>query len=401
MRQVNNMNDFENKIIEKLLTKYQNSKLSKEGSERNIKIKIDVNDPIMKSYKSRDSYKYREQNDKTIRILESKGYINAYFSKENEFEYLVLNVDRVDELYNYHGIPNPRIENEKVISILNSYETNSFMKIFKDDVIKQINEKYTYPKIYFNDSKELMIILKIIDEILVLNDEVMKRDFSVRVLGDSKKFVLYENKIINIIKDYDPEAKDIEKEDILKSYNIVSNYSYTLIKNKLVFKLKNTIIDLNQLPYDFSMSNQMIKDLTIIKSDIKRIITVENLTTFYGLNEDALIIYLAGFHNSIKQQLLLKIYEMYPNAEYYHFSDIDAGGFWIYNNLKNKTCIPFKPFRMGIKELENNKDNLKELTANDVRRLKILLTNPGFEEFYDVIKYMLNNNCKLEQEILD
>ena len=32
-----------------------------------------------------------------------------------------------------------------------------------------------------------------------------------------------------------------EKEDILKTFNIVSNYSYTLIKNKLIFKLKDTV----------------------------------------------------------------------------------------------------------------------------------------------------------------
>lgn len=395
------MNDFENTIIEKLLTKYQNSKLSKDGCERNIKIKIDINDPIMRTYKSRDSYKFREQNDKIIRNLESNGFINAYFNKEDEFEYLTLNVDNVDSLYKYKNIPNPRIENEKIIKVLNSYKSSTFMNSFKNEILLQIREKYNYPKCYFNDSDELLIILKIIDEILVLNDEAMKRDFSVRVLGDSKKFVLYENKVINIIKDFDPEAKDIEKEDILKSYNIVSNYSYTLIKNKLVFKLKNTIIDLNQLPYDFSLSNQMIKDIQIIRSDVKKVITVENLTTFYGLNEDALIIYLAGFHNSIKQQLLLKIYETYPNAEYYHFSDIDAGGFWIFNNLKNKTHIPFKPYRMGIKELMDNKNNLKELTSNDVKRLNLLLINPEFTEFQSVIKYMLDNNCKLEQEILD
>ena len=50
MKQVNSMNNFEKAIIDKLLTKYQNSKLSKEGSDRDIKIKIDVYDPIMKSY---------------------------------------------------------------------------------------------------------------------------------------------------------------------------------------------------------------------------------------------------------------------------------------------------------------------------------------------------------------
>lgn len=42
----------------------------------------------------------------------------------------------------------------------------------------------------------------------------------------------------------------------------------------------------------------------------------------------------------------------------------------------------------------------KAANIND-DEIKILLTNPEFEAFYDIIQYMLNNNCKLEQEILD
>ncbi len=396
------MNDFERKIIDKLLIKYQNSKLSKEGSERNIKIKIDNHDPIMKTYQTRDSYKYKDSNDETIKTLTSKGFIESFFSRDGEFQYLTLNIENVDVLYEYVGSVNPKIENEKIVEYLIGIQLDDFLYKFKKFVLNQIETKYTFPKTYFGNAEELKTIIHIIKEIIALDDEVMKRDFSARVLGDSKKFKnKYETKIINIIKKFDPDAENIDKEDILKNYNIVSNYSYTLIKHKLLFKLGDAVIDLNKLPYDFALSNHMIRDLEIMKTDIIKVITVENLTTFYGLNEDALIIYLAGFHNNIKQQLLKKIYETYPNAIYLHFSDIDFGGFWIYHNLKVKTGIPFKPYKMSIKELEDNKKNLKKLTVNDVNRLELLLENSKFVEFYDVIRYMLKNNCKLEQEILD
>ena len=56
---------------------------------------------------------------------------------------------------------------------------------------------------------------------------------------------------------------------------------------------------------------------------------------------------------------------------------------------------------MSVKELIDNKDNLKKLTENDKKRLNKMLLDSRFKVFKDTIKYMLDNNVKLEQEILD
>jgi len=146
----------------------------------------------------------------------------------------------------------------------------------------------------------------------------------------------------------------------------------------------------------------MIEGMEILPKQINEFVTVENLTSFYALqNDKAVIIYLAGFHNHTKQMLLRKIFEKYPNARYYHFGDIDAGGMWIYRNLVEKTGIPFMPLMMGINELEEHSTLLKKLSENDRVRLEKMKDDVNFIIFRDTIDYMLEHNVKLEQELLD
>lgn len=395
------MTKFEELILNKLLDKYENSVLSKKGSEKELKIKITTTDPIMKSYHTRDSFRYRETNDNDIKRLEKEDLINAYFESNGDFSYLILNLDNVDKVYEILNRVNPKNETKAIEKFLKTYSPTSFLLNFKNKILEEIDKKGIFPKSYFSSYSELKTLILILEEILSLKEETMKRDFSVRVLNDSKKFKEYEQRVISIIKDFDEEMEDINREDILEEYNIVSNYSYTIIKNKLKFKLGNVIFDLNDFDYDFSLSNKMIKDLVLLDNDIDEVITVENLTTFYGINTDALVIYLAGFHNKIKTMFLKKLYEKYPNATYYHFSDIDCGGFYIFKNLVKKTGIPFSPYKMGIEELKDNLSNLKDLTENDKKKLNQMLEDNEYFLFHETIRYMLKINKKLEQEILD
>lgn len=392
---------FQESILNKLLDKYENSVLSKNGSVKDIKIKITTTDPIFKTYHTRDSFKYRETNDNDILELLRSCYINAYFESNGDFSYLTLNTKNVDKVYEILKRINPKDETKEIVDYLSCYYPLNFMSNFKNYILNEIDKKCIYPKSYFTSPLELKTLVLIIEEMIKLKEETMKRDFSVRVLSDSKRFLDYETRVISIIKDFDPLMNDIEKEDVLAEYNIVSNYSYTLIKNKLKFKLGNSVINLNEFNYEFSLSNKMINDIEVLDSDIKTIITVENLTSFYALEEDALIIYLAGFHNTIKTMFLKKLYKKFPNAKYYHFSDIDCGGFYIFKNLIKKTGISFVPYKMGIEELNNNFSNLKDLSENDKKKLNLMLLNDEYSMFHETIKYMLKINKKLEQEILD
>ena len=394
------MNTFEKILLNKLLDKYESSKLSKGGTAVSRSIKLTPKDDVLSSYTASDSYKYADENDAIIKRLEAKGFIKAEWNYDT-FKSLTLNIANVDSIYDYLNRDKPSDELNRIKKVLKEYKFDGFINDFIDYVSDYIKTKYDYPKSYFVDSKQLKLLLDIFTQLLKLEEDMKKRDFSVKYLGDSKLFESVQGKVIKIIKDFDSNSYDSD-EEVLAAYNIVKNTSYAIVKNKLIFKLNDCIIDLDKLGFEYLLSDEMIRSLEIIDSNVTKVITVENLTSFYALDDkEAVIVYLAGFHNHTKQELLKKIYSKYLNAEYLHFSDIDAGGFWIYQKLKEKTGIPFIPYRMSVKELIDNKDNLKKLTENDKKRLNKMLLDSRFKVFKDTIKYMLDNNVKLEQEILD
>ena len=117
---------------------------------------------------------------------------------------------------------------------------------------------------------------------------------------------------------------------------------------------------------------------------------------------------LGGFHNRTKRCFLKFLYQANHEKEYRHFGDIDAGGFYIFEHLKKKTGIPFETLHMNTGILKKYAADCKKLTENDRRRIARLLecvaTKQSLEsigeDYSETLRYMLEHDCKLEQEAL-
>ena len=130
------------------------------------------------------------------------------------------------------------------------------------------------------------------------------------------------------------------------------------------------------------------------------VITVENLTTYHDSDEeDAVHIYLGGYHNYSKQVLLEKIYADNKSKSYFHKGDLDVYGFLILENLKERTGSPFTPLMMDVATIERfYKAGLyKELTASDIKVIEEK-KDTKLAAYADVLQFMLDKNCKVEQE---
>ncbi len=137
----------------------------------------------------------------------------------------------------------------------------------------------------------------------------------------------------------------------------------------------------------------------------RKIITVENLTTFFRWHEkNSLIIYLGGYPNAARIRLIKSIGESMPDAQLLHFGDIDVGGFEILESLRMKSGMDFRPYRMGVRELTDYRRFAKKLTANDRKRLDMLITSKKNDSaclYMNTLSCMAENGIKLEQECIE
>lgn len=255
--------------------------------------------------------------------------------------------------------------------------------------------------------EEAKNIIALLNYILKNKDEILERELSISVLSNSKSWEeKYKSKVIKILRqsgtfDSLTEQCADEKEQnkiILEECNVFANPSCVYFKGngKITFEDGRCICIFPDIP--FALFSASISKMVSFEVFVSKIMTVENLTSFNRIKEsNTFSIFLSGYHNSAKQNLLKKIFGQNTNKEYYHFGDVDPDGFFILENLRNKTDIDFKPYKMGIEELEKYTDFTKPLEKNDIVKAHSLIQNGAYT---DVVNYMLAHNVKLEQEIV-
>lgn len=392
-------------ILKKLIKKFENSKLSKEGSVKNIKISFNFDAKNMNDYVSEDSYKYENLIEQAVSFLENKNFIYVHREKERIIK-VGLNILSIDEVYNYLHLVSKK-ENEILYrNLINKYSVKgNLVNTFGTLIIDKMDKFKSY-KAYFNSKEELHEILIILENLERQTEEISKRNFSAKYLKDSKRLEQIEGKITKIIREClsvnENDNVNEENHDILINYNIVKNPTFIYIKGHGKFKVNNQELDLTKLNAELILSTNHLKNLEIKELNCKNIVTIENLTTFYEYpSDDNLVIYLGGFHNSIRREFLCKLNSFDNNKKFYHCGDIDAGGFYILNHLIEKTGINFIPIKMDIKTLERYSKYTKKLTKEDEKRLNDIKSNAKMKNYINVIDYMLEHHVKLEQENIE
>ncbi|MEE0775374.1 MAG: DUF2220 family protein, partial [Merdibacter sp.] len=159
-------------------------------------------------------------------------------------------------------------------------------------------------------------------------------------------------------------------------------------------------IAIGAFPGGIEFAADELTDIEAIHVDAQRFITVENKTAYYRCTgKDAVFFYLGGYANRTQRDFLKRVYLDHPQLSFCHFGDIDAGGFYIHDNLCALTGIPFMLWHMSVQELQDPRfaDCLLPLTTQDRRRLNKLAQHAVY---HDTVTYMLERGVKLEQEIV-
>lgn len=409
---------YDEKILNALLDSYEKSVLSRGENKVKVQIAFPFTKKTLPEYFNESSLAYDEIHA-VLEETERKGLLMIGWKKGREghiIEKVLLNTACVGAVYTYLN-RTPKKENEnRHLEILDKWmskcketpEQTPVLCAFVPYVRQRIEESKTVKEFLdISEPDRTERILSALFSVEMNEESCYIREFSIRHFGDSKIFEEISGVIGKIMRRFRPEFADMDTDAILSEYKIYRTPDYVYFKGegKLLLAGKDcSVIELPLLEQGIGISGADIKRIRICgKESIKKVITIENLTTFFRWKEEAsLIIYLGGYHNSVRRELLCMVYQEIPDAEYIHFGDIDVGGFRIYRDLCEKTGIPFQTYHMGIRELETYEHYTKKLTDNDRKGLRMLIEKEREEkgENLKTLLYMQEKNVKLEQEAI-
>ena len=417
---------YDQLLLKNLLDSYEKSLLSSGKNKVQIHVSMTFSRRNLPEYFDESSMVY-EQIHVAAEDMERRGFLKIQWKNRKPgtiIEKVILKEEAVEEVYQYlHRTPKA-VNEELTRAVLREYD----QKLKKTEEQTVIRAFLRYILERFQDGKSVKEYIDIsepaqtrelLDTLCAIEQNekpVYIREFSIDHLGDSKKFENMIGLIGKILRRFGSGYEEMDVYEILSEYQIYHTPNYVYLKGCgcLVQKEQKTEKDIQRFQIDLAALQQGIgisgEDINTLAltgiSKVKRIITIENLTTFYRWSEpESILIYLGGYHNQVRRRLLQMIYKQLPQAEYLHFGDIDVGGFEIYLDLCRKTNIPFQLYHMGIPELKKYEKYSKKLTENDNKRLDKMLEklreNPEInscEQIAEVLKYMKITQLKLEQE---
>ena len=399
------MVQYDKVVLNKLLDIYESSLLSTGDNVRNINIELRFSKKNFGAYFDESSLEY-ENIHILMKKLEDEDLIGIIW-KDKKVGHIIekvrLDINNLQYAYAYvKRVPKldwEKLHIEKLIEYIGKIETPVCLSLAEYLLERIRQHKSVKEYISLDKCEETIRLLDTVQYIEKNDRQLYLREFSIRVLNDSKAFEHLDGKIASIFRRFKQECKNMELAEILADYNIYHTPNYVYLKGDATISIGDEKIDLHSMKQGIGISGE---DIGRVKFDsvgkIQKVITIENLTTFFRWREkNSLIVYLGGYHNSVRRLLLQEIYLNIPERLYYHFGDIDAGGFEIYRDVRDRTGIPFVMYHMDLETLKAYERYGKELTNNDRSRLENMKEK---EELADVITYMLQHNVKLEQECI-
>lgn len=396
---------YEKKLLIYLVENYRKSKkdLGENKTNRRTQVKPEK---LYKKYNSNDGdFEEIEELNYTVEILSKKGFISysvETFGTQIKGIYLVD--EKIVEIENYlnqkYEYISKDMQLKKLNTLISTYQNASLICTKECERLSEYVKKRKIPK----DLDELEDVLKAISFIEKNQEDLWIREVSMKVYGDSKFF---EEKtltsVCTLLRKYSKEKNDTESElldEILLTYHILKEPQKLCMKGAMILTILGKEVDISGLSEGIEIMASDLKNIDAIKILSPRFLTIENKTSYLRYqDQDTTTFYLGGYANRYQRDFLKLVYHGNPYIEYLHFGDIDAGGFWIHDNLCEITGINFLLFHMSVEELKNSKYSmcLHPLTDRDRIRLQELKTR---ELYTTTITYMLENNVKLEQEIV-
>lgn len=398
------MTSYKEKMLLLLVEKYRNSK--KDSGTNVIRRRTNISpSELYKKYSKNDGdVEQIEKINQAALECRVEGYLTFEkngFSSEIAKIYLID--EKVDEIEAYLesacGYEPKHRKRQYVERLIACYSGISPVADRECQRLKGALDKNRIPKNYLQAED----ILKALTFIEINQTPLYVREASILIYGSSKYFE--ENTLESVcllLRAYEemPCEEGALPDEILGNYHIIPEKQKICLKGDITLKIGEKLLELGALGDGIEFFTEDIRALEQVVVHTPEFMTVENKTSYYRCQNPAVsFFYLGGYATRFQRDFLKKVYQNNPKVQYWHFGDLDAGGFYIHENLCRVTKIPFGLYRMSVAELQDECfcGCCQSLSDRDRNRLESLA---GSELYRDAAEYMLAHNVKLEQEII-
>lgn len=394
--------DYKKVILDGLLKKYNNRYAKHIATNRRIIIKPKE---VYKDYDRNNADISEKQGiNEAVLVLADMGFITAdYLKFSNDIEKIYLSEENLNAVYEYlkeeYSVLPKSIILKQIHEIVNRYiGTGKIAQKYCERILVQVEDPRCMPA-----PEKMEANLKMLCFLEKNQENLYVREASMLVYGDSKWF---ENNNYEEICTFLRTATGRMKEEGERNDAVLSFFYVTpaeqeiFIKGNWKIELEQYVLDISKFQGGIAIASGDVQSIKSISVYSESVMTIENKTSFQRLKDDKFaMMYLGGFANRHQVEFLKKVISDNPDIRYYHFGDIDIGGFFIHKHLCRETEKCFEMYCMGVQQLCDKRfcHCLRELTDHDMSRLETLMEEDLYRE---VLKYMKENNVKLEQEIV-
>lgn len=352
--------------------------------------------------------------ERLIRQMESEGLIHVVPPNMGILRQICAVPERWEDYYACLNRTEKNILKKRLEEVYHRFRQCDLLEAYgkeklqtmKNSRARKLDEKKVEKEI--TEAEAIWNLVQFLKENQEKQRTTLEREMSEAVLHDSKQWEkIYRKKVCGILEHtgwYDEPLAELEEERerqtaLLEEFYIYSNPAYIYLKGDARICLEDgrELRIYHDLPMSIPFETfQKAKSIQIRDAAL---MTVENLTSFHRLEREHIFyLFLSGYHTRTKQALLQRIARENPGLSWYHFGDLDPDGLAIAGHLIRKTGLPFQLCAMGVQELQRFQTYAKPLEAPDRAKAEAMIKQGS--SYAGILQYMLEHNCKLEQEII-
>ena len=412
--------NYEKKLLERLLELYENSSFYITGTlSRRMMLTAAKESWIQERM---ESVEEKRQFLDTLKVLKQEGLIDYSWQKYEEgnlIDRIWLNpqLQAIEACYKRLGCVPARQKSDVLFEMIRKYHSELAAKtstaVFLETYMEKLKASQRIGKFFTDDEKMNEDILKCLVYMENNREEQMERLMSSGLYGDSKRFEQsVKPKVLSILRHIKKQnGEDVPAvEEILLEKGIVRWPEIMEFSGGISVCLRDgEVIDYRLQKYGAYINSETVKHAIEVRMEgIRKVTFIENKANYiwYLAHEkktDELAVFHGGCYSPIKGRWFRLLYEggkgQKEKPQYFHWSDIDIGGFRIFHRLQKSMIPELQPYKMdeGTLEIYRN-DAMKIQTDSYLENLRALLENPEYACFHGVIKKMIKYGIRLEQE---